>query len=452
MSRKRGKIVLVGVIGLNLRRDDFYKKELSFQVSCSYGAGRYDEDYENKGHDYPVAYVRWTEQRNFETILQLLSSGALPVRDLITSEVELENYQKIYGNIGQRNEIAAILKYPESAALAHRVEIPGTRFASGPGKIGIIGAGNFVSSTVVPALRKAGADIKYISSAHGLTAKILAVKAKAANALSDYHEMLNDPEVSLVIIGTRHNQHAAMVKECLAAGKSIFVEKPLCLTPAELEEIDGAYHAAGPGVTLTVGFNRRFAPLAVKLKALVGGGAKNIVVTMNAGFIPADSWVQDPEVGGGRIIGEACHLIDLCSFWADSPILAVCMNALGTSPSGNTDNASILLRYANGSNVVINYFANGSKAYAKERMEIFVREQVLVLDNWRQLTGYGVKGFRSMRCRMDKGHQAQFALLNERIRKGGESLIAFESIRNTTLASFACLESLRENRWVEVKS
>lgn len=304
---------------------------------------------------------------------------------------------------------------------------------------------------VVPCLQKAGAQIKYIASAGGLNAKVLAKKAGAECATSDYKEILQDPEVSLVIVTTRHNLHARMVQEVLEAGKSVFVEKPLCLHPEELDAIEAAYKNAPEGTTLTVGFNRRFSPFATKLKKLVGDGPKNIVATMNAGFIPADVWVHDMEVGGGRILGEACHFIDLCSYIAGSRVVSVCMNALGPEPQENTDNASILLRYENGSNAVINYFANGSKSYAKERVEVFSAERVFVLDNWRRLTGYGVKGFSKLKGTMDKGQKVQFAMLNERITQGGKSLIPFESIANTTRASFAAIQSLKENRWIDVQ-
>ena len=437
MSRKRGRVVLVGVIGLNMRRDDFYKKELSFQVSCSYGAGRYDEEYENKGHDYPLAYVRWTEKRNFETILGAISSKILDVQPLITEEVELVNYAEIYGDMRKHGSIASILKFPVDSTIERVVPVGENRVMVGSGKLGIIGAGNFASATIIPALQKVNAPIKYIASAQGLTAKVLAKKAKAENATSDYRVMLNDPEINTVIITTRHNLHASMVMETLEAGKSVFVEKPLCLNEEELQNIENAYMKANDKITLTVGFNRRFSPFAVKMKALVGGGSKNIVATMNAGYIPPEVWVQDMEVGGGRIIGEACHFIDLCSFLADSKVIAVCMNALGENLQENTDNVSILLKYENGTNAVINYFANGSKSYAKERVEVFSQEKVLVLDNWRRLEGFGVKGFSKMTGTMDKGHKRQFALLNERVQKGGEALIPFESIVNTTRASCA---------------
>jgi predicted dehydrogenase/threonine dehydrogenase-like Zn-dependent dehydrogenase len=451
MSRKRGRVILVGVIGLNMRRDDFYKKELSFQVSCSYGAGRYDEEYENKGHDYPIGYVRWTEKRNFQTILMALSNGGLQVKPLITEEVDLKDYLAIYGDMRKRGSVASIIRFPDDTKMERVVPIEGNAFQATGGKIGIIGAGNYTSATVVPCLTRCGARVKYIASAGGLTAKIMAKKMKAENATSDYQVILNDPEVALAIITTRHNLHAKMVIEALKAGKSVFVEKPLCLNADELEEILQTYRSAPQGTTLTVGFNRRFAPLAVKLKSLVGNGPKNIVATMNAGFIPKDVWVHDMEIGGGRILGEACHFIDLCSYLAGSKVVSVCMNAMGEHPEENTDNASILLRYENGTNAVINYFANGSKSYAKERIEVFCQEQVLILDNWRKLTGYGVKGFSYQSTSLDKGQKAEFALLNERIQQGGEPLIPLESIVNTTRASFAAIESLKTHQWVEVE-
>ncbi|MBQ6352852.1 MAG: Gfo/Idh/MocA family oxidoreductase, partial [Lentisphaeria bacterium] len=453
MCRKRGRIVLVGVIGMNMRRDDFYKKELSFQVSCSYGAGRYDEEYEQKGHDYPLPYVRWTEQRNFETVLRALSTGALRVEPLITESVELKDYLEIYGDMRKAGSIASLIRFPEAAPLERRIAVAPADLRQGAaGRIALIGAGNFASSTIVPCLKKAHAAIRGISSAQGLSAKILAKKAGAELATSDTEALLNDPQVSTVIVCARHNLHAPLVKRALAAGKSVFVEKPLCLNREELAGIEEAYRAAGPVFTLTVCFNRRFSPFAEKLKLLSGAGPKHIVATMNAGFIAPEVWVQDMEIGGGRIVGEACHFIDLCSYLADSHVVAVCMNALGEHPDVGTDNASILLRYANGSNAVVNYFSNGSKAYAKERVEVFSQGSVLVLDNWRKLTGYGVRGFSSFSAGLDKGHRAQFALLAERAVCGGEALIPFASIKNTTLASFACLESLKQGKWIELEA
>ena len=451
MSRKRGRIILVGVIGLNMRRDDFYKKELSFQVSCSYGPGRYDEDYENKGIDYPLPFVRWTEKRNFETILMAIENGGLDVDALISEVVDLEDYNQIYGDMRKKGVIASIVRYPVETNSLNQVQIETKAFEGKGGKMGIIGAGNFTTATVIPALLKCKANVKYISSrTNGLEAKTAAKKMGAEVATTDYTTILKDPEVNMVICTTRHDMHSRMVCETLAAGKSVFVEKPLCLNENELAEITEAYKAAPQGTTLTVGFNRRFSPFAVQMKKLLGEGAKNIVATMNAGFIPPEVWVHDLQVGGGRIVGEACHFIDLCSYLAGSNVISVCVNALGQNPQENTDNMSILLRYENGSNAVINYFANGSKSYPKEKVEVFFQEKVLTLDNWRMLTGYGFKNFKKMKSGMDKGHKTEFSMLNERAQNGGEALIPFESLVNTTKASFACITSLKENRWVSL--
>jgi predicted dehydrogenase/threonine dehydrogenase-like Zn-dependent dehydrogenase len=450
MSRTRGRIILVGVIGLNMLRDDFYKKELTFQVSCSYGPGRYDENYEQKGHDYPIGYVRWTEKRNFETILNAISTGQLDVKSLITERVPLKNYEQIYGDMRKQGSIASILVYPTNAERTKTISINNQTFEGRKGVFGIIGAGNFTSSTIIPGMKAAGANMKYIASAGGLTAKILAKKGNISIATSDYHEILNDKEVDTVMVTTRHNLHAKMVIESLQAGKNVFVEKPLCLTEEELQDIITAQHST-LSTHLLVGFNRRFAPLAQKMKQLLGEGPKNIVATMNAGFIPPNLWVHDPEVGGGRIIGEACHYIDLCTFLAGSKITAVCMNSMGTQSQENTDNASILLKYDNGTNAVINYFANGSKAYSKERIEVYNQEKTLILDNWRILRGYGTKGFSRMKTKLDKGHKNQFRLLVESIQKGGHPIISFDEIVNTTRASFAAIKSLKENRWIEVE-
>lgn len=453
MSRKRGRIVLVGVIGLEISRAEFFEKELTFQVSCSYGPGRYDESYEQRGQDYPIGFVRWTEKRNFEAILAALASGQLDVEPLISERVPLAEYNSIYGNIGHSSSIASILVYPNTVDSNSVITVSDRSFQKGTGVIGIIGAGNFTSATLLPALKPLNAQLKYIVSAGGMTASTLAKRAGFACAATDYREVLADDDVDLVIITTRHNLHASMVIDSLTARKNVFVEKPLCLTEEELTEIIAVYEQQADSSsppTLTVGYNRRFAPLAQQMKALLGQGSMNIIATMNGGFIPANSWVHDLQVGGGRIVGEACHFIDLCSYFVGSRVVSVCMNAMGTAPQENTDNASILLRYANGSNAVINYLANGNKAYSKERIEIHSQERSLVLDNWRTLHGYGVKGFSSKKTKQNKGHAEQFRLLIDRLKSGGEPLIPFDEIINTTKASFAAITSLKEGRWVEV--
>lgn len=451
MSRKRGRIVLIGVIGLDISRADFYEKELTFQVSCSYGPGRYDDSYEQKGIDYPIAFVRWTEKRNFETILLSIANKNINVGKLITERIELSEYDKIYGNMSSSSSIASILVYKEANTdWSRSISVNSNKFDVGSGVMGIVGAGNFTSAMILPSLKKVGANIKYIASSGGLSGTTLAKKYSISISTTDYKEIIEDKNVDLVLITTRHNSHAGMVKEVLAAGKHVFVEKPLALSKDQLDEIIDVFNSQSK--TINVGFNRRFAPLAKKLKKLLGNGntPMNIVATMNAGFIPSNSWVQDMEVGGGRIIGEACHFIDLCTYLASSKVVSVCMNAMGLNPSENTDNASILLKYENGTNAVINYFANGSKAYSKERIEVFSEERVLILDNWRKLYGYGFKNFSSASSAQDKGHYEQFQLLNSLVQNGGEPIIPFDEIINTTQASFAAIESLKNGSWVSI--
>jgi predicted dehydrogenase/threonine dehydrogenase-like Zn-dependent dehydrogenase len=452
MSRKRGRIILVGVIGLDISRADFYEKELTFQVSCSYGPGRYDESYEQKGQDYPLAFVRWTEKRNFETILNAIASKLIDVKSLITERIILANYNEIYSDMNNGRSIASILEYPEkeSHEPSRSIRLNSSQFNSGQGVVGIIGAGNFTSAMILPCLKKTQVKLKYISSSAGLTGTVLAKKFNIANSTTDNSSILDDTDVDLVMVTTRHNSHASLVVQALEYGKHVFVEKPLALNLAELDQIIASIEKSKK--TVTVGFNRRFAPLAIKMKKLLGnsGAPMNIVATMNAGFIPSNVWVHDMEIGGGRIIGEACHFIDLISFLTNSKVVSVCMNALGQHPMDNSDNATILLKYENGTNAVINYFANGSKAYSKERIEVYHQEKTLVMDNWRKLTGYGFKNFSSASSVQDKGHQSQFNLLIDSITQGGSQIIPIDQIINTTKASFAAIESLRNGTWINI--
>ncbi|MCW3122925.1 MAG: zinc-binding dehydrogenase [Flavipsychrobacter sp.] len=447
MSRKRGRIILVGVIGLNISRADFYEKELTFQVSCSYGPGRYDDSYEKGGIDYPLPFVRWTEQRNFKAILQMISLGRINVNELITERIPLKDFNTIYSNIGNKNSIASVLEYPEQSSAADTVVITDGKFSAGSGGIGIIGAGNFTSMTMLPVLSDIGAPLYSIASAAGVTGTSLAKKYKIGKSTTDYKSILNDPAVDLVMITTRHNLHAHMVVESLQAGKHVFVEKPLALNRQELDEILNVYDGSK---TLTVGFNRRFSPHMQKVKQLTGDVQMNVIATMNAGHIPASVWVHDMNTGGGRIIGEACHYMDLITFLTGSKIKSVCMNAMGINPQSNTDSASILLEYENGSTGVINYFANGSKAYSKERIEVYAQERTIITDNFCVTEGFGTKNFSKLKTNLDKGHAAQFKLLVDRVKTGGKSLIPIDELVNTTKASFAAIESLTSRQWVNV--
>lgn len=449
MSRKRGRIVLVGVIGLQLSRAEFYEKELTFQVSCSYGPGRYDENYEQRGIDYPLPFVRWTEKRNFEAILNAIASGQLHINELISEVVPLENYLNIYGEIGSKRTIASLLRYNTiDIKPSNTIQLTTIDFKGSKGVIGIIGAGNFTKMTMLPALKESNAGYKYIASAGGVSGTALAKKYGFSHSTTDYNEILKDKEVDLVLITTRHDKHASMVAQSLSAGKNVFVEKPLALNEEQLTNIINAYK--GSRVTLTVGFNRRFSPHSVKLKSVLGSAPMNVIATMNAGNIPANVWVHDVQVGGGRIIGEACHFIDLITFFTGSKVTSVCMNSMGINPAENTDNATILLKYENGSTGVINYFANGSKSYPKERIEVYSQERVGVIENFRKTTGFGFKGFSKLSTSLDKGHKNQFIQLIQRVKMGGEALIPFDEIINTTKASFAAVESLKKNSWINI--
>jgi predicted dehydrogenase/threonine dehydrogenase-like Zn-dependent dehydrogenase len=449
MSRKRGRIILVGVIGLNLSRAEFYEKELSFQVSCSYGPGRYDENYENRGIDYPLPFVRWTEKRNFEAVLQSISSGKLKVNEMITEVIPLDDYMQIYGEIGSSKSIASILKYNETEIVPpNTIQLKEANYSGQKGVIGIIGSGNFTKMTMLPALKGSGANYKYIASKGGVSGTAMAQKHGFSHSTTNVDDVLKDDEVDLVLITTRHNLHASMTVKSLEAGKHVFVEKPLALNSDELDAVIAAQQSSGK--TVMVGFNRRFSPHAEKMKSLLGNAQMNVIATMNAGNIPANVWVHDMLVGGGRIIGEACHFIDLITYLTGSKVKAVCMNSMGINPEENTDNATILLKYENGSTGVINYFSNGSKSYSKERVEVYSQDRTLIMDNFRKTEGFGFKGFSKLKTKLDKGHKNQFHKLINQTKKGGEALIPFEEIVNTTKASFAAIESLKTNKWIQL--
>jgi predicted dehydrogenase/threonine dehydrogenase-like Zn-dependent dehydrogenase len=449
MSRKRGSIILVGVIGLNLSRAEFYEKELSFQVSCSYGPGRYDENYENRGNDYPLPFVRWTEKRNFAAVLNAISAGNLKVDEMITEVIPLDDYLKIYGEIGSSKSIASILKYNElEVHPKNTIQLKEANYSGNKGVIAIVGAGNFTKMTMWPALKGTGAHNKYIASKGGVTGTAMAKKYGFSHSTTNVDEVLKDDEVDLVLITTRHNLHASMTIKALQANKHVFVEKPLAIKKEELELVIEAQQKSGK--TVMVGFNRRFSPHAEKMKSLLGSAQMNVIATMNAGNIPANVWVHDMQVGGGRIIGEACHFIDLITYLTGSKVKAVCMNAMGINPEENTDNATILLQYENGSTGVINYFSNGSKSYSKERVEVYSQDRTLVMDNFRKTEGFGFKGFSKLKTKLDKGHKKQFDKLISQTKNGGTALIPFEEIVNTSKASIAAIESLKNKQWIEL--
>eukprot|EP00456_Euglypha_rotunda_P013082 TRINITY_DN1382_c1_g1_i2.p1 TRINITY_DN1382_c1_g1~~TRINITY_DN1382_c1_g1_i2.p1 ORF type:complete len:720 (-),score=108.42 TRINITY_DN1382_c1_g1_i2:6428-8587(-) len=454
MSRKRGRIVLVGVTGLELNRADFYEKELSFQVSCSYGPGRYDPAYEEKGQDYPLGFVRWTEQRNFEAVLDMLASGQLDVKPLITHRFAFERAADAYETLTQdKSGLGILLRYTSAPSdrMARSVSLGSVaRFEAQRPVMGFIGAGNYASRMLIPAFKAAGAQFHTIVTAGGINGVIHGERAGFSEASTDMEAMLANSIINTVAIVTRHDTHSRFVVEALKTGKNVFVEKPLAIRHDELVDVEAAYalaHAAtidghgktGHGPQLMVGFNRRFSPQVQKIKSLLKsiGEPKSFLMTMNAGSIPATHWTQDNVVGGGRIIGEACHFIDLMRFLAGSPIVSIQARRMGDAPSVavTEDKASLTLGFEDGSFGTILYVANGAASFPKERIEVFVAGRVLQLDNFRKLKGYGWPGFKKLNLwKQDKGQNACAAAFLQAIENGVPAIPVneiFEVARST---------------------
>lgn len=458
MSRKRGRIILIGVVGLELSRADFYKKELSFQVSCSYGPGRYDANYEERGQDYPAAFVRWTEQRNFQAILELMASRRLDVAPLISKRIAHGSAQEGYSALThEREALGLVLKYPNAGVAMSRVVPLAGAVASVPAAgravVGLIGAGNFAKMTLLPALKGLPVELRTIVSAGGVTSLHNGRRFGFAQAATDHREIINDPAINTVIIVTRHNLHAAMTLEALAAGKHVAVEKPLCLNARELDQIIAAQKSSGR--QLLVGFNRRFSPHAVKMKSLLAGRSQPmcLTATINAGVIPPESWTQDALVGGGRIIGEGCHWIDLMRYLTGAPITTVVATRIGEAPgvAVRDDKMTVTLTFADGSIGTLHYFGNGDKGYPKETIEVFGDGRVLRLDNFRLLTGYGWPSFRKLKTRrIDKGHGEEFRQFVQSVVNGGPPVMPMGEIENVTRATFAAVESAHSGQPVQL--
>ena len=425
MCRKRGRIVLVGVIGLNMQRADFYEKELSFQVSCSYGPGRYDNNYENKGLDYPIGFVRWTEQRNLEAVLNLMADGLLDVQPLITHRFSFDDALEGYKAINEPGAMGILLNYGDGSSQSDKsqlVSLKSTPVKKTQGQIGVafVGAGGFTTRMLLPLLPKENVFRKTIVSGTGVSAGFAGKKFGFQNISSDANEVWNDPDVDAVFITTPHSSHAKMVCDGLQAGKHIFVEKPLAMNLTEIEQVRSAM-SSRPDRCLMIGFNRRFSPhtLALKNWLAAAPGAKAIIITVNAGAIPSDHWTQDPEIGGGRIIGEACHFIDLACSLTDSPICNVNSAAMADGDGRMGDCVSIQLSFEDGSIATIHYLANGSKDFPKERVEVFAAGNVMVIDNFRK--SYIVGGKQKLKTSsQDKGHASELKAFIAAISAGGQ--------------------------------
>jgi predicted dehydrogenase len=435
MSRKRGRLVLVGVTGLNLSRDDFYAKELTFAVSCSYGPGRYDPNYEEDGNDYPLGFVRWTEQRNFDAVLQLMSSGALDPRPLITHRFDFDAAPEAYDLLtSNAPSLGIILEYSDRGARApqpaDRIRYLSTASSRGGAfTVGVIGAGNFANRVLIPAIVGAGGRLRSIASSKGASAAVVARKHGFEVAATDVDAILTDSSVDTIIVATRHDSHAKLALRALSAGKHVFVEKPLALTMADLEMLEEA--VASSVCVLTVGFNRRFAPLARRVREQLKGraGPASLILTVNAGRIPREHWVHHSVTGGGRIAGEGCHFIDLARYLVGSPIVAGSVTAArGRDGQPIDDVAHLSLSFADGSTAVVHYLANGSPAFPKERVEVFADGRVFQIDNWRRLHAWGGTSEGSMFSKANKGHAEELTAFGSAVRDGGGPPIPYEEL------------------------
>jgi predicted dehydrogenase/threonine dehydrogenase-like Zn-dependent dehydrogenase len=497
--RKKGRVVLVGVVDLSLDRRPWYFKEAEFVVSCSYGPGRYDPAYEDGGRDYPPAYVRWTEQRNMQAVLDLMASGRLDVTPLISHRFPIDRAEEAYALIDQGAEpyVGILLEYPEAAYEARRridlrqsTGITPSPTGHIPLTIGLLGAGNFAKATLLPALKQIpDIDLVGVCTASGLSASHVGERSSFRYCTTDPDQLIHDPAISTIIIATRHNQHAPQVIQALRAGKHVFVEKPLCLTIEELNEIASVYESVSTGAVsddsrreavdsrqraevrdqsfngqqgeggsqdsqirnspmLLVGFNRRFSPAAIFVREFFAGVGAPLTVSIrfNAGAIPAEHWTQDEEVGGGRIIGEACHAIDLATFLVGAPPVRVYAESVGGSPGQATDDQCfITLRHANGAVSSVAYLAGGDRAFPKERVEVLGGGRVAVIDDFRSVTMSVGGRMRTKRLgTQDKGHQAEVNAFAETITSGGSAPIPWSDLYAVSLASILAVRSLRE--------
>jgi predicted dehydrogenase/NADPH:quinone reductase-like Zn-dependent oxidoreductase len=447
MCRKRGRIVLVGVAGLELSRADFYEKELTFQVSCSYGPGRYDPAYEEGGVDYPIGFVRWTEQRNFEAVLDMLADGRIDVEPLISHRYSINDAVSAYDLVdGSEPSLGILLEYAADRREAGARTVPvrpssdsvGPRSTHPEVAVGFIGAGSYAASVLIPAFKIAGARLRSVASNAGVSGLHAARKFGFEETTTDTARLLADPGTDALVISTRHDSHAALVCEGLRAGKHVFVEKPLAMSVEEVQAVEDAYRASRSNTRiLMVGFNRRFAPHVAKIHSLLRDVAepKAFVMTVNAGAIPGEHWTQDRAVGGGRILGEACHFIDLLRFLAGAPIER---EAVTTMRSRSGDTATISLGFADGSIGTIHYFANGSKSVPKERLEVFVSGRVLQLDNFRKLVGFGWPKFGKMALwRQDKGQRACAKAFIEAVAGGRAAPIPIDELLEVARVTIA---------------
>lgn len=453
IARKKGKVVILGAVPTGFERDPYwYKKELELKMSCSYGPGRYDLNYEEKGIDYPAAYVRWTEKRNMEAFQQLLAGGTMDISYLTTHEFSLEDAPKAYDMIVTKSEpyLGIILKYntEKPVQLQNKVKTGESKPVSKI-NIGFIGAGSYAQGNLLPNIPKNNDVVcKGVLTNNGTTSKRVAERFGFEFCTSNENDILENPDINTLFIATRHDSHAEYVLKGLESNKHIFVEKPLCLTLSDLEKIRNKKYGISNNLQIMVGFNRRFSALSTILKDQIGNGPMSMIYRVNAGHIAGDTWIQDMEIGGGRIIGEACHFIDYLTWLNGSLPVSVYATALPDA-GGFNDTVNINITFGNGSTGVVAYYANGPKSMPKEYIEVFHNGSSGVINNFKELRMFGKTKQKKKLLNLDKGQKIMVELFLKSI-LNGEPLIPFEEIYSVTKATFAVLESIKTGHVVKI--
>ena len=462
ISRMKGRVVVVGTTGLTLPRASYFSRELSVQISMSYGPGRYDPDYEQRGNDYPLGYVRWTEKRNIETFLNLVAEQRIKTDPLVTHCFEIDEAERAYELlVGESSEpyLGVLLRYDTEREITRSVDLFAQTKSAAPRakavSLGAIGAGGYLTAMLLPQFKNAGVDFISVATASGVTAVDAAKKFGFKRAVSDANEIINDENINLVVVGTRHDSHAELAIEALSRNRHVFVEKPLALDDEQLDQVvEAAQQSRG---ALMVGFNRRFSPAARSAKEFFKGRRSplSILYRVNAGHIAADHWVQNAAEGGGRIIGEACHFIDLMQFLTDSPPVSVFAEAVAANRSNitNHDSVFITLRFADGSNGCVAYLSEGDKTLAKERIEIFGGGKAFVIDDFRQTSGFqnGREDKVTLKGQ-DKGQADEVKAVCDVVLKGNSYPITLAELSSTTRATFRALDSLRSGQRVQIQN
>ena len=454
ISRMRGRVVFLGMVGMDIPRNEYYKKELDLRLSMAYGPGRYDPEYEEKGNDYPYDLVRWTEQRNFEAFLGLIQEGKINPKELITHYFEFDKaidaYDLLEGKVKEKY-LGIVLKYNNDITIEdHKnIKLNDKTITSSKVNVGLIGAGNFTKSVILPSLKKVnGYDLVGLCTATGVSAHGNGIKSGFKYITTDSNSIFTNNEINSVFVTTQHNDHANKVLKAIENKKHCFVEKPLCIKESELEDIKANY--TGDNI-IQVGFNRRFAPLIQSMKKSLGNNTMSINYRVNAGIIPKDVWIQDIDIGGGRIVGEVCHFIDTCSFLIGSDVESVFATTIKKADKSipDEDNVSIILNYKNGSTATITYFAYGDNSMPKESIEAFSNGISLHLNDFRELIKYQGKTTKEKNSNQDKGFINEFKAFKESV-KTGKSAIDFKSICNTTKTTFKILESLKTKSLISI--